>query len=341
MLSFESDYTEGAHEQILQRLIETNMEKMSGYGKDRYCDRAKEKIRTLCKCPEADIYFLIGGTQANQIIIDAMLKQYEGVIAADTGHVSTHEAGAIEYTGHKVLTVPHSNGKIQADVLRDYLKNFYGDANHEHMVFPGMVYISHPTEYGTLYSLKELQELSEICKQYELPLYMDGARLGYGLMSAETDVTLPDLSKLCDVFYIGGTKVGALCGEAVVFTHNNAPKHFTTIIKQHGALLAKGRLLGIQFDILFTDDLYFKISRHAIQMADMLRKAFAEKNYKFYIETITNQIFIVLENTKMKELQGKVSFSFWEKADEKHTVVRFATSWATKEEEIAALINLL
>lgn len=341
MLSFESDYTEGAHEQILQRLIETNMEKMSGYGKDRYCDRAKEKIRTLCKCPEADIYFLIGGTQANQIIIDAMLKQYEGVIAADTGHVSTHEAGAIEYTGHKVLTVPHSNGKIQADVLRDYLKNFYGDANHEHMVFPGMVYISHPTEYGTLYSLKELQELSEICKQYELPLYMDGARLGYGLMSAETDVTLPDLSKLCDVFYIGGTKVGALCGEAVVFTHNNAPKHFTTIIKQHGALLAKGRLLGIQFDILFTDDLYFKISRHAIQMADMLRKAFAEKNYKFYIETITNQIFIVLENTKMKELQGKVSFSFWEKADEKHTVVRFATSWATKEEEVAALINLL
>ncbi|MGI6123646.1 MAG: threonine aldolase family protein [Acetivibrionales bacterium] len=341
MLSFESDYTEGAHEQILQRLIETNMEKMSGYGKDRYCDRAKEKIRTLCKCPEADIYFLIGGTQANQIIIDAMLKQYEGVIAADTGHVSTHEAGAIEYTGHKVLTVPHSNGKIQADVLRDYLKNFYGDANHEHMVFPGMVYISHPTEYGTLYSLKELQELSEICKQYELPLYMDGARLGYGLMSAETDVTLPDLSKLCDVFYIGGTKVGALCGEAVVFTHNNAPKHFTTIIKQHGALLAKGRLLGIQFDILFTDDLYFKISRHAIQMADMLRKAFAEKNYKFYIETITNQIFVVLENTKMKELQGKVSFSFWEKADEKHTVVRFATSWATKEEEIAALINLL
>jgi threonine aldolase len=341
MLSFESDYTEGAHEQILQRLIETNMEKMSGYGKDRYCDRAKEKIRTLCKCPEADIYFLIGGTQANQIIIDAMLKQYEGVIAADTGHVSTHEAGAIEYTGHKVLTVPHSNGKIQADVLRDYLKNFYGDANHEHMVFPGMVYISHPTEYGTLYSLKELQELSEICKQYELPLYMDGARLGYGLMSAETDVTLPDLSKLCDVFYIGGTKVGALCGEAVVFTHNNAPKHFTTIIKQHGALLAKGRLLGIQFDILFTDDLYFKISRHAIQMADMLRKTFAEKNYKFYIETITNQIFVVLENTKMKELQGKVSFSFWEKADEKHTVVRFATSWATKEEEVAALINLL
>ncbi|MGI6084910.1 MAG: threonine aldolase family protein [Acetivibrionales bacterium] len=341
MLSFENDYTEGAHERILQRLIETNMEKLSGYGNDKYCEQAKEKIRALCKCPEADIYFLVGGTQTNQTIIDAMLKQYEGVIAADIGHISTHEAGAIEFTGHKVLTVPHSNGKIQADVLRDYLKNFYGDANHEHMVFPGMVYISHPTEYGTLYSLKELHELSEICKQYELPLYMDGARLGYGLMSVETDVTLPDISKLCDVFYIGGTKVGALCGEAVVFTHNNAPKHFMTIIKQHGALLAKGRLLGIQFDTLFTDDLYFKISRHAIQMADMLRKAFAEKNYKFYIETITNQIFIVLENTKMKELQNKVCFSFWEKADEKHTVVRFATSWATKEEDVTALIDLL
>lgn len=341
MLSFESDYMEGAHELILQRLLETNMEKLSGYGVDKYCDQAKEKIRDLCKCPDADIYFLVGGTQTNQTVIDAMLQQYEGVIAADTGHISTHEAGAIEFTGHKVLTVPHANGKIQAEVLRDYLKTFYSDANHEHMVFPGMVYISHPTEYGTLYSLNELQELSEICKKYELPLFLDGARLGYGLMSEETDITLPDISKLCGVFYIGGTKVGALCGEAVIFTNNNTPKYFMTIMKQHGALLAKGRLLGIQFDTLFTDGLYFEISRHAIKMADKLRKAFVEKNYKLYIETTTNQVFIMLENAKMAELQKYVSFSFWEKADESHTIVRFATSWATLEDDVNALINLL
>ncbi|WMJ77284.1 MULTISPECIES: threonine aldolase family protein [unclassified Sedimentibacter] len=341
MLTFESDYTEGAHEKVLQRLFETNMEKLSGYGNDKYCTEAKEKIKTLCQCPSADIYFLVGGTQTNQTVIDAVLQQYEGVIAATSGHISVHEAGAIEFTGHKVLEIPHVHGKLQADTLLNYIKTFYADENHEHMVFPGMVYISHPTEYGTLYSLKELQSISQICSKYDLPLYLDGARLGYGLMSKNTDVTLPDIAKLCDAFYIGGTKVGALCGEAVMFTHNNTPKHFMTIVKQHGALLAKGRLLGIQFYTLFTDDLYFKISRHAIEMAEILKNAFEEKGYTFYLNSPTNQIFIVLENSKMKELQEQISFSFWEKADENHTVVRFATSWATKKEDVDALVSLL
>lgn len=341
MLYFTNDYSEGAHERILQRLLETNMEKLPGYGSDRYCESAKEKIREACKCPQADIYFLEGGTQTNVTVIDAVLKPYEGVVAAVTGHISSHEAGAVEFTGHKVLEIGHNSGKLSADVLRDYLREFYEDENHEHMVFPGMVYISHPTEYGTLYTKKELEELSSVCGNYEIPLYLDGARLGYGLVSRDTDVELEDIAKYCDVFYIGGTKVGALCGEAVVFTKQNTPAHFMTRIKQHGALLAKGRLLGIQFDTLFTDDLYLEISKNAIRMADILKEAFREKGYTFYLDSPTNQIFIILENQKMKQMQENVVFSFWEKADENHTVVRFATSWATKEEEVQELISLL
>lgn len=341
MLYFTNDYFEGAHERILQRLLETNMEKLPGYGSDRYCESAKEKIREACKCPQADIYFLEGGTQTNVTVIDAVLKPYEGVVAAVTGHISSHEAGAVEFTGHKVLEIGHNSGKLSADVLREYLREFYEDENHEHMVFPGMVYISHPTEYGTLYTKKELEELSSVCGNYEIPLYLDGARLGYGLVSRDTDVELEDIAKYCDVFYIGGTKVGALCGEAVVFTKQNTPAHFMTRIKQHGALLAKGRLLGIQFDTLFTDDLYLEISKNAIRMADILKEAFREKGYTFYLDSPTNQIFIILENQKMKQMQENVVFSFWEKADENHTVVRFATSWATKEEEVQELISLL
>lgn len=341
MLSFESDYTEGAHEAILRRLCETNYEQLSGYGNDKYCDLAKEKIKAAIGCADAEVFLLVGGTQTNQIVIDTVLDAYEGVVCADTGHISCHEAGAVEFTGHKVLTVPHEQGKIKPVVLQEYLKTFYTDDNHDHMVFPGMVYISHPTEYGTLYTLEELTALSELCRQYELPLYLDGARLGYGLMSSGTDVRIKDIARLCDVFYIGGTKVGALCGEAVVFTHKNAPKHFFTSIKQHGALLAKGRLLGVQFDTLFADDLYFKISRHAIEMADRMRDAFREKGYEFYIETVTNQIFIVLENKRMEELKQSVSFSFWERVDDNHTVVRFASSWATREQDVDRLIELL
>ena len=341
MLSFENDYTEGAHEEILKRLVETNMEKLSGYGTDIYCESATKKIREAWECPEADVFFLVGGTQTNAVVIDGMLKQYEGVVAAETGHVSIHEAGAIEYTGHKVLEVPHQNGKIVTEELERYLAQFWQDSNHEHMVFPGMVYISHPTEYGTLYTKKELEELSAICRKYKIPLYLDGARLGYGLMSRETDVTLPLIAECCDVFYIGGTKVGALCGEAVVFTKNNMPPHFMTIVKQHGALLAKGRLLGIQFDTLFTDQLYQKISSHGIEMAERLKAALKEKGYPFYLESPTNQQFIILENSEMERLSREVVFSFWEKADESHTVVRFATSWATKEEDIEKLKGLL
>ena len=338
---FESDYTTGAHPNILKRLTETNYEFLSGYGTDHYCESAREKIRIACDCKDADVHLLVGGTQTNALVISAMLHDYEGVIAADTGHVSVHEAGAIEYTGHKVLTLPHHEGKLMAGDLKEYLERFYDDGNHEHMVFPGMVYISYPTENGTLYSREELEQIYDICRQYEIPLFIDGARLGYGLMSGEADMTLADIARLCDVFYIGGTKVGALCGEAVVFTKNNTPKHFTTVIKQHGALLAKGRLLGIQFDTLFTDDLYWELSRQAIGMADKLKSVLREKGYSFAWETPTNQQFVILENNKMKELREKVAFSFWEKYDESHTVVRFATSWSTTEKDIELLKEIL
>jgi threonine aldolase len=341
MLSFESDYIQGAHEQILKRLLETNMEPLSGYGTDHYCESAKEKIRAACNCPDADIYFLTGGTQTNATVIDALLAPYEGVVAATTGHVSTHEAGAIEYTGHKVLELPQQNGKIRAADLEHLLTVFWADDNHDHMVFPGMVYISHPTEYGTLYTKTELEDISAICRAYQIPLYMDGARLGYGLMSNDTDVTLPMIAEYCDAFYIGGTKVGALCGEAVVFTHHSTPKHFLTTVKQHGALLAKGRLLGIQFDTLFTDDLYFQISRHAIEMAELLKEGLHKKGYTFYLESPTNQQFILLRNERMEQLKNHVAFGFWERPDADHTVVRFATSWATTEADIQALMELL
>lgn len=340
MLYFVNDYCEGAHEEILKRLVETNMEKLDGYGMDPYCESAREKIRRACECPGADVSFLVGGTQTNAVVIGSMLRRYEGVIAAVTGHVSLHEAGAIEYTGHKVLEIPGKDGKIEADVLRQYLETFYQDGNHEHMVFPGMVYVSHPTEYGTLYTKSELEEISEICKSYELPLFLDGARLGYGLVSEGSDLTLADIARLTSVFYIGGTKVGALCGEAVVFP-DGAPKHFLTMTKQQGALLAKGRLLGIQFDTLFTDDLYLKISENAIQTAQVLRQALKEKGYRFYAESPTNQIFVVLDNQQKERLEKEVAFSFWEKEDENHTVVRFATSWATKMEDVKALIEIL
>lgn len=341
MLSFANDYQEGAHEKILQRLIETNLEPVSGYGTDPYCELAKEKIRRACKCPEADIWFLTGGTQTNQVVIDAMLAPYEGVVAAETAHVAAHEAGAIEYSGHKVLTIPQHEGKILAEELETFLRKFWDDENHEHMVFPGMVYISHPTEYGTLYTKNELENLSAICEAYQIPLYMDGARLGYGLMSSNTDVTLSVIARCCDAFYIGGTKVGALCGEAVVFPKNNTPKHFLTRIKQHGALLAKGRLLGIQFDTLFTDDLYFVLSRHAIDMAEHLKEGLLEKGISFYLESPTNQQFLLLTDEQIERLKHEVSFSFWEKPDEDHTVIRLATSWATTKEQVDELIEVI
>ena len=341
MLNFASDYTEGAHEKILKRIAETNLEQNPGYGTDRYCESAKDRIRKACGCPEAQVIFLTGGTQTNQIVIDTMLKPYEGVVAADTGHVNVHEAGAIEYTGHKVMTLPAHDGRIDSRELETFLNDSESDGNREHMVFPGMVYISHPTEYGTLYSLKELKSISDICRRHNIPLFMDGARLGYGLMSDGTDVDLASIAGLTDVFYIGGTKVGALFGEAVVFTKKNMPDHFVTRTKQHGALLAKGWLLGIQFDTLFTDDLYFRISRNAILMAEMLRSGLKEKGYAFLLDSPTNQQFVILDNSRMDGLSKKVTFSIWEKVDETHTAVRFATSWATTEESVRELLDMM
>ena len=341
MLSFESDYTTGAHPRVLEKLIETNLISQSGYGNDAYCASARERIRAACQCLEADVRFLVGGTQTNSTVIAMALMPYEGVISATTGHIAAHEAGAVEYTGHKVLTIPGHEGKIHADELIDYLRTFYADGSHDHMVQPGMVYISHPTEYGTLYSLAELEEIAAVCREYRLPLFMDGARLGYGLASLRTDVTLPDIARLCDIFYIGGTKVGALCGEAVVYTKRNTPACFVAQIKQHGALLAKGRLLGIQFDVLFEDDLYFKISRHAIEMAEKLREILLRKGYHLFLDSPTNQQFVIVDNDTLASWQGKLAVSFWEKYDETHTVVRFATSWSTTDEDRAALEELL
>lgn len=341
MISFESDYNNGAHPDILKRLIETNDEQLSGYGVDKYCESAKEKIKKACGRDDVRVEFLVGGTQTNSIIIATMLRDHEGVIAAATGHINLHEAGAVEYTGHKVIELPQKNGKLSAADADRYIADFYNDDNHEHMTFPGMIYISHPTEYGTLYTKAELTALSEVCRKYDIPLFLDGARLGYGLMSRNTDVSLQDIAALCDVFYIGGTKVGALCGEAVVFTGEHRPAHFVNAIKKRGALLAKGRLLGIQFDTLFTDDLYFRIGRNAIDTAEQLKKLFADKGYRFFIESPTNQQFVILENSEAERLGQQVKFSFWEKYDDSHIVVRFATSWATKQEDIDVLKNIL
>ena len=341
MVSFESDYIAGAHPEIIKRLTETNLESLPGYGSDDYSKSAKEKIKKAIGTDDLDVEFLVGGTQTNAVIISTMLSDNEGVIAAKTGHVSAHEAGAIEYTGHKVLEIPGENGKIDADVLKKYISDFYLDENHEHMVFPGMVYISFPTEYGTLYKKSELEKISSVCHEYEIPLFIDGARLGYGLMSKESDVTIKDMADLCDVFYIGGTKVGALCGEAVVFTKNNKPKHFLTSVKKRGALLAKGRLLGVQFDTLFTDDLYFKISTFAIEMADKLKSIIDAHGLKHFIDSPTNQQFVVMEDEKLKKIEDKVAYSFWEKTDENHTVIRLATSWSTTDGDLKALDEAL
>ncbi|WP_312500050.1 aminotransferase class I/II-fold pyridoxal phosphate-dependent enzyme [Enterococcus sp.] len=341
MLSFENDYSEGVHPAILDRFAATNMVQESGYGTDIFTQSAKEKIREAIGLKEATIHFLVGGTQTNQIVIDSLLRSYEGVIAADTGHISTHEAGAIEYSGHKVLTIPAEAGKLSAASVANYLQTFYADANHTHMVYPGMVYISYPTEYGTLYTKEELTKLSQVCQDYEIPLFIDGARLGYGLASPQADLTFADIAALSDVFYIGGTKIGALCGEAVVFTKQNEPKHFTTFIKQHGALLAKGRLLGIQFDTLFTDDLYLTISQHAVAMAMILKEGMIAKGYPMYLDSPTNQQFFILHKDTLKTLESHVKFSRWENYDDQHQVVRFATSWATSAENIAALLAYL
>ena len=340
MILFRCDYAEGAHPEILRRLGETNFEQLDGYGCDRYSESAKRKILEACGCPEGEAYLLVGGTQTNATVIAALLRSYEGAVAVETAHINVHEAGAVEYTGHKVMTLPQHYGKMDAGELEAFLAACDKDVNKDHMVWPGLVYISLSTEYGTIYSRAELAELHGIAKRYGLPLFIDGARLGYALASPAIDFTLADLKDLCDVFYIGGTKVGALCGEAVVFP-KGAPKHFFTTVKQHGALLAKGRLLGVQFDTLFTDNLYGRIAANAIDRAREMVAVLKAKGIPFFLETPTNQQFVILENQYMDALTTRVGFDIWEPYDATHTVVRFATSWATTPEQIEQLRKLL
>lgn len=340
MISFESDYNNGAHPKVLQHIIDTNNTNSKSYGYDDWSENAKKKIKQACNCPEADIYFLPGGTQTNATVIDAILASYEGVIAAETAHINVHESGAIEAYGHKVLTLPSHDGKILAEELESFLKVFHADPTCEHMVYPGMVYITFPSELGTLYTKKEIGDIYTICQNYNIPLYIDGARLGYGLMANGCDITLEWLCRHCDVFYIGGTKVGALCGEAVVFTHKNTPRHFFTIIKRHGALLAKSRLAGVQFEALFTDNLYLNISKHAIEMAMLLRDIFINAGF-IVSDSPTNQQFVALKNTQIGKLQDLIAFETWEQIDQENTLCRFVTSWATTHEDLHALSNAI
>ena len=340
-ISFSCDYMEGAHPTILQRLIETNFAQMPGYGADDYCESAREKIRAACSAPNAEVHFLVGGTQTNATVIDALLRSYQGVVAADTGHISVHEAGAIEFGGHKVLTLPHRNGKISAEQIASLLCVYEKDVNHDHTVMPGMVYLSQPTEYGTLYSREELSAISALCREKHLPLYVDGARLAYALACPENDVTLKDMAELCDIFYIGGTKCGALLGEAVVIPQPGLIPHFFTIIKQHGALLAKGRLLGLQFDTLFTDGLYQRIGEAALRAVEDIRTALRANGYQLCFASPTNQTFCLVDREQMEKLREYVDFSQWEVYDEMHTIIRFATSWATKDEDVCTLCRIL
>ncbi|MBE6038681.1 MAG: aminotransferase class V-fold PLP-dependent enzyme [Anaerofustis stercorihominis] len=339
MIRFESDYTEGAHPNIINKLVETNFEQTPGYGVDVYCESARAKIKAACNRPDADVHFLVGGTQANLTVIASILRPYQGVISAFTGHINVHETGSVEATGHKVITTGNDDGKITAQQVADIYEGHWNDGTHEHIVQPGMVYISHPTENGTMYTKDELTALYEVCKKYELPLFIDGARLGYALMSPASDMTLEDVANNCDVFYIGGTKVGALFGEAVVILKDSLKKDFRYNIKQRGAMLAKGRLLGIQFDVLFEDNLYFEISKHAATLAMDIKKAFEEKGIGFRYDSDSNQQFPILTKEQYETLTKKYSVSYGGELPDGKVYVRFCTSWATKAEDVKALIE--
>lgn len=338
---FSSDYMEGAHPAVLRRLTETNLVQTPGYGDDEFCRSAGERILTACGCPGGAVYFLVGGTQTNAAVIGTLLKPYQGVIAADTGHISTHEAGAIEHGGHKILVCPSENGKLSADAVQAVINNWTGDENREHMVMPGMVYVSQPTEFGTLYSLAELTAISAVCREAGLHLYLDGARLAYALACPQNDVSLQDIAALCSVFYIGGTKCGALCGEAVVVPEPSLLPHFFTIIKQQGALLAKGRVLGVQFDALFTDSLYETIGTSAILAAQRIRAALRERGYQFYLDSPTNQIFLVVPDEKAHVLAENAGIGFFARYDASHSIVRIVTSWATTDKDVDSLLDIL
>ena len=339
MIYFNCDYTEGAHPSILAKLMETNMEQTIGYGMDEHCKHAAELIKKACAAEDADIHFLVGGTQTNVTVIDAALKPYQGVICASSGHINVHETGAVEACGHKCITIPSEDGKIYEAEVREILANHYANGGDEHMVQPKMVYISNPTEWGTIYSRQELQSLYALCKEYGVYLFLDGARLGYGLMCKENDLSLEDVAAFTDVFYIGGTKVGALFGEAVVITNDKLKPDFRYNIKQHGGMLAKGRLLGIQFESLFENNLYFEIAKHAMDMAEKIQQKFVELGVEFTVASPTNQIFVALPKTVVEELSNKYVFEFMGKKDDNHSIIRICTSWATKEENVDALLK--
>ncbi len=339
MIRFECDYAEGAHPQVLKLLNESNMEQTPGYGEDFYCEKARTFIKELCLAEDADVHLLVGGTQTNLTVIAAALRPIQGVICAETGHINVHESGAIEATGHKVLALPSDDGKITAEQVRSVYEDHWNDATHEHMVQPGMVYISYPTENGTLYTKEELSALSAVCRKYNLPLYLDGARMGYGIMAEGNDLTLPDIARLCDAFYIGGTKVGALFGEALVITNHTLKHDFRYYIKQRGGMLAKGRLLGLQFIALLQDGLYFEISAHADRLACRIKDAFAKKGYPFLFNSVTNQQFPIVPNVQLQTLAKNYVFSHWKQIDAQHTAVRFCTSWATKDEDVEQLLS--
>ncbi|MDR2145951.1 MAG: low specificity L-threonine aldolase [Tannerella sp.] len=339
MIRFECDYAEGAHPAILESLINSNFEQTKGYGEDEHCANARRLIRQICEDETVDVHFLVGGTQANMTIIASALRPHQGVIAVDSGHINVHETGAIEATGHKIIALKGVDGKLSASQIEETVSAHWSDENHEHIVQPGMVYISNPTEKGTIYSRRELQEISLVCHECGLTLFMDGARLGYGLAAEDNDLDLPEITRLCDVFYIGGTKVGAFFGEAVVITADALKKDFRYMIKQRGGMLAKGRLLGIQFETLFTNGLYFDISRHAVRLAMKIRDAFRAKNISFYAESPTNQQFPILTKSQKDALSSKYAFELWTKIDANRSAVRFSTSWATREEDVETLIR--
>lgn len=339
MIRFESDYLEGAHPKILEKLAQTNFEQTPGYGMDFHCENARELIKKACNAPDAYVQFLVGGTQTNATVIASILKPYEGALSPVSGHINAHETGAVEATGHKVLPLASDDGKITAKQVLDAYLAHKNDASFEHIVKPGLVYISQPTENGTLYSKKELEELRKVCDETGIPLFIDGARCGYGLYAENNDVFLPDLARLADVFYIGGTKFGALFGEAVVFSNTAIAENFRYMIKRHGGMLAKGRLLGIQFEALFEDGLYFEISERAMKLALKIKYALKEMGVEFLYDSPTNQQFPIFCDEILEKLRDKYSFSFWCHPGEGYSAVRICTSWATREEDVDALLN--
>ena len=341
MIRFNCDYQEGAHPRLMQALMESNMVQTIGYGEDEYCKEAKEVIKKVCKCENAAVHFLVGGTQANLTVISSVLRPHQAVVCAKEGHINVHETGAIEACGHKVMALEGKDGKISGEQIRNLHNAHWADDAHEHTTQPKLVYISNPTELGTIYSKEELEEIRRACDECQMYLFLDGARLGYGLMSKKNDLTLEDIATNCDVFYIGGTKVGALFGEAVVITNPMLQEDFRYIIKQKGGMLAKGRLLGIQFLELFKDGLYFEISGHAMKMAELLKSGLEEMGYQFFADSPTNQQFVIVPDEKLNQIQKDFSYEYQGAYDDTHSVVRFCTSWATKEEDVRALLEAM